>query len=290
MVTLTVLDRLTRARLQFESLRQGKEDLLRGLDESEIPEAVFHSNAIEGSTLTLDETERVLAGGKIDRPVSDREIEEAKNLGRVLQLICADHTEPLNLERIRTVHGMLLDQIDEPSAGRFRNERENGVAGRQTVPSSGQLDSLVKMMLVSFDGETGVAPVQRISGLLFEFERVHPFNTIDGLVARVLINQVLYRLGFPPIILRGQVKAKYYEVLSQYDVRKSQRQLDTTVAIAVAESLHRRLAHLRGNEIGDVAEVAQQRSIVPSVLMNQARRQLVPAFRERGVWKIPTDY
>jgi Fic family protein len=290
MVTITVLDRLTRARVQFESLRKGQDELLSSLDQSELAEAVFHSNSIEGSSLTLDETELVLGGGKISRPVDAREVEEAKNLGRVLQMVSNDHENPLNLDRIRLVQSMLLEQIDEPTAGRFRNERENGVAGRQTVPASGQLESLVKMMLVSFDGEQVVPPIARIAGLLFELDRVHPFNTTNGLVGRVLANHVLYRLGFPPIIIRGQTKAKYYDMLRQYDSRKSVRQLETMTALAVCESLHCRLAHLRGVGVDDVATVAQQRALAPNVLMNQARRQMVPAFRERGVWKIPTEF
>jgi Fic family protein len=289
MVTITVLDRLTRARVQFESLRKGQDELLARLDQSELSEAVFHSNALEGSSLTQDETERVLSGGQLARPVEAREVEEAKNLARVLQLVASDHESPLSLDRIRLIHGMLLEQIDEPTAGRFRNERENGVAGRPTVPASGQLDSLVKMMLVSFDGEEAVQPVARVAGMLFEFDRIHPFNTGDGLVGRVLANHLLYRLGFPPAIIRGQTKVKYYEMVSQYDSRKSVRQLETLIGVSICESLHRRLAHLKGGQMNDVAEVAQQRNVAPNVLMNQARRQLIPAFREHGVWKLPAD-
>jgi hypothetical protein len=69
---------------QYDRFCKGKESLLKLIDESELPESVFNSNAIENSTLTLKETERILLELKISRNVSVREVFEAKYLVRVM--------------------------------------------------------------------------------------------------------------------------------------------------------------------------------------------------------------
>src|SRR3989344_5941851 len=81
--------KLTKKRIQalksiYDSLRSGKESLLAIIDEAEIPEAVYNSNAIENSTLTLKETEKILLEQELSRDVSLREVFEAKNLARVI--------------------------------------------------------------------------------------------------------------------------------------------------------------------------------------------------------------
>ena len=67
----------------FDQLKVGKESLLQMLGEAELPELVYNSNAIENSTLTLKETERILLELEVTRNVSVRELFEAKNLARV---------------------------------------------------------------------------------------------------------------------------------------------------------------------------------------------------------------
>ena len=56
------------------------------------------------------------------------------------------------------------------------------------------------------------------------------------------------------------------------------------------ESLHRRIAYLRGADVRRATEVARLRGIPANVFLNHARRQVIPAFRERGVWKVAPDY
>jgi Fic family protein len=73
------VSRLADQRLRFETLRPGKDDLVRLLDESEVPEAVYNSDAIENSTLTIEETERILLAEEISRHMDLREFHEAQN-------------------------------------------------------------------------------------------------------------------------------------------------------------------------------------------------------------------
>lgn len=83
-ITHAIRQRLGVLRAEFATLARGKESLLALIDEAETPEHVYNSNAIENSTLTLGETEKILLEMALSRNVPVREVFEAKNLARVI--------------------------------------------------------------------------------------------------------------------------------------------------------------------------------------------------------------
>jgi Fic family protein len=277
-------------RRQFEALRIGKDGLLRLLDESEVPESVYNSNAIENSTLTLDETERILLAVEISRHMDLREVHEAQNLARVVEYIRGNHAAPLTLEHILLLHKMLMSNIDEAIAGRFRSSGEYVRVGTHIAPAPEQVEGLLTEMLVRFASDLAVHPVERLARVHLTFEHIHPFIDGNGRIGRVVLNYLLYQLGFPPIIVRTKGKEKYYATLREFDVSGKVRPFEQHLSLLVLEAMHRRIAYLRGAEIVPAAEVARSLSIRSNVLLNQARRQVIPAFRERGVWKLPADF
>ncbi len=290
MSTPIVLARLAEAKAQFELLRPGKDELLRLLDESELPEAVYNSNAIENSTLTLEETERILLAVEISRHMDLREVHEAQNLARVTDYIRSNHGVRLDLDRIRLLHRMLLSNIDEPIAGRFRHKGEYVRVGTHVAPAPENIQGLLNAMLVRFESDLGSHPVRRLARLHLEFERIHPFNDGNGRIGRVLLNYTLYRLGFPPVIVRNKGKEAYYSMLRQYDASENTKPFESHLVLLMLESLHRRIAYLRGATIQKGTTVARARGVASNVFLNHARRQTIPAFRERGVWMIAADY
>ena len=72
---------------KYDSLKSGKQALLDIIDEIELPESVYNSNAIENSTLTISEAEKILLELEISRNVSIREVFEAQNLSKVIEFI-----------------------------------------------------------------------------------------------------------------------------------------------------------------------------------------------------------
>src|SRR5680860_762758 len=104
-----VRDRLRILKKEFDELNAGKEALLTVIDEAELPEAVYNSNAIENSTLTLSDTEKILLEAEASVDASPREIFEAKNLARVSEYIREKaRTHDLNKETILLLHKMLI--------------------------------------------------------------------------------------------------------------------------------------------------------------------------------------
>src|SRR5476651_1146413 len=105
---------------EYSQLKIGKDSLLSLLVEAELPELVYNSNAIENSTLTLKETERILLELEVPRKVTVRELFEAKNLARVNEYLAPKPDLSLTLETILLLHKMLIGGIDDGIAGRLR--------------------------------------------------------------------------------------------------------------------------------------------------------------------------
>ena len=135
-------------RERYYQAATGKEALIA---EAEIPEQVYNSNAIENSTLTLDETEKLLLQIGLDRFISEREIFEVKNLARVVSWIDRKAKEQeLSLDIMRTLHKMLIANIRDDIAGRFRASGEYVRVGSHIAPAPESIVDNLEQMLVAY--------------------------------------------------------------------------------------------------------------------------------------------
>lgn len=272
---------------QYDSLRPGKDSLLTLLDEAEISEAVYNSNAIENSTLTLKETEQILLEMEVERGVSVREVFEAKNLARVVSFVRdkAKATD-LDVNMILLLHTMLIGGIDDKIAGRFRQTGEYVRVGTHVAPAPERIEKMIAELMTLYSSDQSSYFVDKIALFHLDFETIHPFNDGNGRIGRVLINYHLQRLGFPPLIIRNKEKAAYYHSFSDYRDRQKTKPMEKIIALALIESLHKRVAYLQGKKIITAAEYAKKQGKPAAGIINAARRQTIPAFREKGVWKI----
>src|SRR3989344_8269205 len=133
----------------YDRLCAGKESLLSLIDEAEISESVYNSNAIENLTLTLKETEKILLEMEVSRDVDLREVFEAKNLARVIQYIRKKAREAdLTGDMILLLHQMLIANIDDNIAGRFRREGEYVRVGTHIAPAPEHVEQLIEDVLI----------------------------------------------------------------------------------------------------------------------------------------------
>lgn len=282
--------RIQQLRREFEQLKIGKEQLLKLIDESEVPESVYNSNAIENSTLTLKETEKILLEMEVARDVSVREVYEAKNLARVVEYIRTKHQEKdISLELMLLLHQMLIGGIDDLIAGRFRRANEYVRVGTHIAPGPEHVKRMLEQAVVDYNSDHQAFFSDKIAKFHLEFETVHPFNDGNGRIGRMLINYQLLRLGFPPVIIRNKEKSDYYAAFPDYRNNKDTKRMERIIALAVIESLHKRLAYLKGQKIIKVADYAKQTGESVHALLNAARRQTILAFREKGSWMIGVD-
>jgi len=97
-------------------------------------------------------------------------------------------------------------------------------------------------------------------------------------------------LGFPNIIIRNKEKKSYYTCFDKYHYTLDSLPMAQIMALAICESLHKRIAYLKGQEIITLAKHAKTQDKSINTLINAAKRQTIPAFREKGIWKIATAY
>lgn len=289
-VTKPIKERISVLRKEYDNLSIGKDALLAMVDEVEIPENVYNSNAIENSTLTLKETEKILLEMELSRDVSLREVFEAKNLARVIGYKRDKHPEKLTKELILLLHKMLIGGIDDNIAGRFRKEGEYVRVGTYIAPAPENVERMIDSILAEYAGDVNLYFIDKIAKFHLDFESIHPFCDGNGRMGRVLINPQLLQFGFPRIIIRDKEKDIYYKAFSDYRENKNTKTIEKIMALALMESLHKRIAYLKGEIIIPLSDYARKHDLSVSALSNVARRQNVPAFREKGVWKIPESF
>ncbi len=280
-------DRIGTLKREYDSLRRGKESLLAMIDEVEAPESVYNSNAIENSTLTLDETERILLEQTLSRDVSVREVFEAKNLARVTEYKRARAEEgELNEELILLLHQMLIGGIDDGIAGRFRRQGEYVRVGTHIAPAPEHVERMLENVLITYSSDLDSYCLDKIARFHLDFETIHPFCDGNGRIGRVLINFQLLQLGLPRLIIRNSDKERYYQAFNDYRDRRTTRTMENILSLALLESLHKRVTYLRGESVVRLSDYIRKRGLSAPATTNAARRQTIPAFREKGVWKI----
>lgn len=287
---LSTFKRVLELRQRYCQCAVGKESLLKLLSEAEIAEQVYNSNAIENSTLSLDETEKILLQIDLDRYISERELFEAKNLARVVEYIDAKARDAaLDSEMILLLHKMLLSNIRDDVAGRFRQSGEWVRVGTHIALDPALVESAMSEMFVAYDSTPDENIIKRIARLHLTFEHIHPFVDGNGRIGRVINNYLLIREGYVPINIKFVDRARYYDAFSEFDADGRTAIMEELVGRALTNSYHKRLAYLEGKQIILLSDYAKKNQLSASNLINKAKRQTIEAFLEKGKWKIGVD-
>lgn len=283
--------KITDLRKKYQELFFGKESLLSIIEEVELVESIYNSNAIENSTLTLPDTEKILLDLEVSKNYSLREVFEAKNLARVYgYLKIKKDTIIVNQDTILFLHGLLIGGIDDSIAGRWRKEYEFVRIGSYMAPAPEHIVRMIEVLLHEYKTNQDVNIFQKIAWFHLQFETIHPFNDGNGRIGRVLINMQLQEYGYPNIIIRNKEKDLYYKTFKDFRESKSTKSMENVMYLALSEGLQKRIAYLEGSSIIRLSEYSKIHAIPLANLINQGARQTIPAFREKGVWKIASDF
>ena len=288
--TPQTLGQISILRGRYYKALPGKESLVRTINDAEIPEHVYNSNAIENSKLTLEETEKILLQIDLDRFVNERELFEAKNLARVMEYIEKKAKEmELSLPLMLFMHKMLIANIRDEIAGRFRKEGEWVRVGTHIGADPKDIEKLLADMLTMYNAEKSKHIVERIARLHLSFESVHPFCDGNGRIGRAINNFELIREGYVPINIAFADRARYYAAFKEFEEKKTTKVMEEIIGRALTNSYHKRLAYMEGKNIVSLNEYTKINQQSYSNLLNKAGRQTIPAFQEKGQWKIAAD-
>jgi Fic family protein len=291
MINQTTKDKIEALRLQYINLIEGNEPLLKEIALAEIPEMVYNSNAIENSTLTLEDTEKILSGGVLGRKVNVREVYEAKNLATLTETLLAENDSALHIKLILASHKTLLSLIDDNIAGRFRSGKEWVRVANHLGANPKFVSMLMQDLVDKYNQNKTSYFLDAIANFHAEFETIHPFVDGNGRMGRVLINLQLMNAGFPPIIIQNKSKhTDYYPLFTQFQSTMKFGGFTALFALLLQESFHKRITILTAKKIVPLSKWAFQKAIKPNVAANKAKRQTIPAFRLREKWMIAEEY
>ncbi|WP_269899994.1 Fic family protein [Paenalcaligenes faecalis] len=200
----------------------------------------YHSNAIEGNTLTLRETKVVLEGITVGGK-SIREHCEAINHRDAIAYIeeIVSNIEPLSEWQIKTLHGLVLAKISDEDAGRYRRENVVIAGASTTPPSHLHLNDEMKQLMEWYEGESAskLHAIERAAELHTRFVKIHPFIDGNGRTGRLLLNFELMKAGYPPAVIKKEDRLAYYDALDVACLNGDYTAITKLVANAVQDSL-----------------------------------------------------
>jgi len=194
--------------------------VVRRLGESLRLLLTYHSNAIEGNTLTLRETQVVIEEGLTIGGHPLREHLEATNHAQAYEYLTelANRHEPIGRDTILGLHRLVMEGIDD-SAGSFRNGPVYIRGARMTPPPAGQVERLVSQWLEWIHGPAlDYPPLIRAAVAHHDFEAIHPFFDGNGRTGRLLLNLMLMEEGYPPALLLRSWRVNYLRALDSAGV------------------------------------------------------------------------
>lgn len=182
-----------------------------------IMEWTYHSNSIEGNTLTLQETRVVIEHGITVGGKTLREHFEVLNHHQAIGFITslAQPSYRLQAKDVLEVHRLVLQNIEKEYAGRYRNAGVRITGANFTPPNALKVDALMNELLAWVHEEHALPLVVKACIFHHRFVWIHPFFDGNGRTTRLLFNLLLMQQGYPPAIILQQDRQKYYNALNR---------------------------------------------------------------------------
>lgn len=223
MLDSRLLARLNRKKALLDTLRPLPSAAVRRLNEQLTVEWIYHSNAIEGSTLTLRETQLIIETGLTIGGKTLREHFEVINHKQAIDYVEALATggEPIDAFQVRQIHRLVLTGIDDANAGQYRNLPVHIAGARHQPPESWEISLLMAQWTEWLHGDAlALHAVERAALAHHRLAAIHPFIDGNGRTARLVMNLLLLRDGYTPTIILRENRAQYYRVLAEADAGK----------------------------------------------------------------------
>ena len=200
---------------QLDRHRPLPRQVVENLHDSLVLQWTYHSNAIEGNTLTLKETkvalEGITVGGK-----TLREHFEAINHREAILMVedLVSQNEPLSEWLIKSLHQLVLKNIDDEHAGVYR-QINVVISGADHRPPEAHIVPQAMSDFIAWyrDEADQLHPVERAARVHGEFVKIHPFVDGNGRTSRLLMNLELMKAGFPAALIQIEQRLAYYEAL-----------------------------------------------------------------------------
>jgi len=194
-------------------LTQGE---LQRLREEFLIEYTYNSNAIEGNTLTLQETALVLEGVTIDKKPLKDHLEAVGHRDAFLYVQdLVKNNVPFSESIIKQIHTLVL--MDRPEdRGVYRRIPVRIMGAYHVPPDPILVPEQMENLVAEFAGNKKLHPIERAALFHLKFEGIHPFVDGNGRTGRLILNLMLMQAGYPPINVKYTDRKRYYEAFDAY--------------------------------------------------------------------------
>ena len=209
-------DEVDSLKKELDSKRPIPKETLKSLRESINLEWTYNSNGIEGNTLTLRETQVVLEGITVGGKSIKEHLEAINHEKAILFLddLVKDN-EPISEWNIKNIHQLILKDIDNENAGRYRKENVTIKGATHIPPDYLKVPELMGKLILTYNTWSEYHPIIQAALLHGELVKIHPFVDGNGRTSRLLMNLVLMNNGYNPVIIKKESRLKYYEALDK---------------------------------------------------------------------------
>lgn len=214
------------------------DSIVKNLRDELILRWTYNSNAIEGNTLTLQETKVALEGITIGGKTIREHFEAINHKEAILYVeSLVKDNEPLTEWEIKSIHALVLKNIDNDNMGKYRNINvlisgaEHRPVDHLNIP-----DKMSSFMQWYTSVGQALHPVERAAKVHVDFVGIHPFIDGNGRTSRLLMNLELMKNGFPPVVIKVEDRLAYYQTLDTAHVSNDYKPFIDLVIKAVEES------------------------------------------------------
>lgn len=210
------LEILEQKKKQLDQLRPLPNSLAKNLDDWLRIELTYTSNAIEGNTLSRQETALVVEKGLTVSGKTLKEHQEAVNHASAWELVkqIAAEKNRITEGEILDIHRLILTNIDEQNAGRYRSVPVRIAGSTVILPNFLKVPELMEKLVKDLR-EVKAHSVKIAADTHFELVTIHPFTDGNGRTARLLMNLILIQAGYPAAVIKKEERLKYLNSLEK---------------------------------------------------------------------------
>ena len=231
-----LLSQIDRKKRELDTRRPLTEGELERLNEEFVVEYTYNSNAIEGNTLTLRETDLVLRGLTVDsKPLKDHlEAVGHKDAFDFVRELVKENA-PLSEHNIKQIHYLVLADKKQ-DRGVYRRVPVHIMGAHHEPAQPYLIEPKMEQLLQEYKDDTEHI-ITKLARFHIEFEGIHPFIDGNGRTGRLLVNLELMKAGYPPIDIKFKDRMKYYDAFDAYHVKHNLSVMEGLFARYVNERL-----------------------------------------------------
>lgn len=212
----TYFDKVDELNNKLNSKRPFSKETLKSLRNSINLEWTYNSNGIEGNTLTLRETQIVLEGITVGGKTL-REHLEVINHEKAIEYIedLVKEKNPVTEWNIKNIHQLVLKEIDDKNAGKYRSENVAIMGSTHTPPDHLIVPELMEKLILNYQKWNKYHPIIKAAIIHGELVKIHPFIDGNGRTSRLVMNLSLMNSEYLPVIIKKENRLEYYNALDK---------------------------------------------------------------------------